>query len=146
MKRKQVTLIVIIAAFAAVILLYLIRTTVYAGLNNLDLIPQPERFTELYFEDASNLPRMTVAKQPIEFAFTIHNLEGVTTTYPYSVYLKYPFANNDVLVSSTITLADNATTTIPIQYVFPATNEQVEVVVDLTSLNQSIDFLMPDTN
>jgi hypothetical protein len=148
MKIKQVTatMIVLIALFGGAFVLYLERETVNAELNNLKLIPMPERFTELYFENPSTLPKQIIAKKPISFAFTIHNLEGVTTTYPYTVFLQYPSANPSTIVSNTVTIADNASTTITISYVFPESNRQVKVGVDLTSLNQSIDFLLPNEN
>jgi hypothetical protein len=137
---------VILVLVCAVIFLSYKKEAVQAELNNLKLIPIPERFTELYFDDASSLPRQTVRGQQISFAFTVHNVEGATTTYPYTVYFQYALGYKVVFASSTMTLAPDESTTTIISHVFSQSNETGKVVVNLTSLDQSIDFLLPDTN
>jgi hypothetical protein len=148
--RTRITTITFFALFfviAASLIVYLDKSAVYAELNTLNLIPQPERFTELYFEDASNLPRKTVAKQGISFSFGIHNVEYATTVYPYEVDFEYPDGSEVAIAQGTVTLASNASTTIPVTYVFQDSNVTGKVVVTLPSENnQSIDFLLPNTN
>ena len=141
------SVIIFVLLFAAVIFLYVSQSGIYAQLNAWDLIPRPETFTELYFQNSSNLPTETVANQPISFAFTIHNVEATTTVYPYIVYFEDASGNRTIFTSDTVTLQSNASTTINVIHVFPTSNMTGEVVVDLPSLNnQSIDFLLPDTN
>jgi hypothetical protein len=116
-------------------------------LNLLKLIPQPERFTELYFENASALPRATVARQTASFAFTIRNFENATTAYPYEVYFEYPNGERIGFATGTVVLANNASLTIAVSHMFPSSNLHGSVVVDLPSQGgQSIDFLLPDEN
>jgi len=144
-RSGKFSIIVLIAALAALIL-YMNRGSIHGELNNLKLIPQPEHFTELYFNDHLSLPKNTVAKQPISFSFIIHNVEGVTTTYPYSVYFEYPNGSHNLFTSSSVTLADNASTSITINHTFRTSNLTGMVVVNLTPLNQHIDFIVPNTN
>src|ERR1700677_2196121 len=111
-----ITLLVIVVVVAGIFFLYQQKTVVYADLNSLKLIPQPERFTELFFQNASDLPRATVAGQPISFAFTIHNVEYATTTYPYEVYFESSDGEQVDFTSGTVTLPSDASTTIPVSY------------------------------
>ncbi len=145
--RKIAVLPGIVAVLlAASFIAYQKRDVIYGELNALKLIPIPERFTELYFENSSSLPRKTVAGQPISFSFTIHNVEGTTTTYPYSVYFKYPNGAQISFANSNVILAADASTSIKVTYIFPTSNLAGIVVVNLTQLNQQIDFLLSGTN
>ena len=136
-----VLLLVTIGGFA-----YAGRNTLYNELNTLKLIPEPERFTELYFDDSASLPRNTVKGEPVSFSFTVHNVEGATTTYPYRVYFQDPSGDQQTLTTGTVSLADGASTAIPVSIIYPVSNARGMFVVDLTALNQSIDFLVPNTN
>jgi uncharacterized membrane protein len=140
MKKATIFIILIILVAASLLFYY------YEGAR-LNLVPQPERFTELYFIDSSNLPRQTVAKQPISFSFGIHNVEYMTMTYPYEVYLMYTDGHRLSIASGTITLPNDASTTIPVSYTFGTSNVTTTVVVALPAENnQSIDFLLPSTD
>lgn len=145
-RSKVIFVAISLAILIAIFELPEIRATVYAELSELKLIPMPERFTELYFNNHLSLPKQTVAGQSASFSFTIHNVEGITTTYPYRVYFEYPRGHQVDFASSTVTLADGATTTVAVSHIFLASNETGKVVVDLTALNQQIDFLVPATN
>jgi hypothetical protein len=146
--RPAITLIILVCVIlAGSFFLYQEKSVVYADLNSLKLIPQPETFTELYFENASYLPRATVAGQPISFSFGIHNVEYATMTYPYEVYFEYPDGSQIYFTSGTVTLASDASTSIPVTYTFQASGLVGKVVVDLPSLgDQQIDFLLPNNN
>lgn len=137
-----VVIIVIAVVIAGSFYAYKNESMIYGTLASLNLIPQPERFTELYFENASDLPQATVAAQPISFSFGIHNVEYKTTTYPYEVYFEDAEGNMTILAENTVTLPENGSTVITVSYVFKASNEPGRIVVDLTSLNQQIDFLL----
>jgi hypothetical protein len=115
-------------------------------MNDWKLLPQPEQFTELYFNNYLSLPKTSVAGKPFTFSFTIHNIENATTVYPYAVYFKYPDGARTTLRTGSVTLANDATTTIPITYTFQTSDLHGEVVVALTELNQTIDFILPNTN
>lgn len=137
---------VLLAVLVTAIFLYIARAQVYAEMNNFKLLPQEETFTELYFDNYISLPKVAVANQPFSFSFTIHNVEGATTTYPYAVYFEYPDGTQTPFQTGNVTLSDNASTTITVTHTFIASNVKGEVVVSLTNLKQSIDFILPNTN
>ena len=141
---RSSTLIIIILLMVGTLSLvaYGERGMIHAKLNDLKLIPIPERFTELYFEDPSSLPTQTTAGKPISFAFGVHNVEGTPTTYPYVVYFDEPAGYSMNLQTGTISLAPDASKNIPISYTFLASKITGKVVVDLPSVNQHIDFLL----
>ena len=115
------------------------RASVYNELIALDLIPKPEKLTELYFNDNANLPGSAKSNQVIRFAFVIHNLE--TTDYQY-VY------NVDVIANGTrhtvdrgnVLVKDNQFYVKNEKFNLMNSSESQEVVVELTNKQQSIDF------
>ena len=119
---------------------------VYAKMQTLKLIPENPPFTELYFDNSSALPQNIIRHQPFSFSFTIHNLEGATTTYPYSVYLQYVSGAQSVFDSGRVTLSNGAATTISIRHIFNFSAKGPEIVVKLVSLNQQIDFYLTTDN
>jgi hypothetical protein len=139
-------LLMVLVLIGLVFLIYQSRGLISDKLKALDLIPTPERFTELYFNNASALPTQIAKDQPIAFSFVIHNEEGAATIYPYEVYFETADGNKTMFTENTASLADNASTTIDVSYLFKQTDETGTVVVDLTSLDQQIDFLLPRIN
>jgi hypothetical protein len=138
--------IVVLALICLIFVVYRYRSFIYAEMDALKLLPEPERFTELYFTDPAAIPTSTVAGQTMSFAFTIQNLEGVTTTYPYTSYFEDATGGTTSLANGIISLPDNASASIPVSYTFPA-SVNGEVVVNLPTLgNQQIDFLLPYNN
>jgi len=115
------------------------RASVYNELMALDLIPQPEKLTELYFNDNANLPASATSNQVVSFEFVIHNLE--TTDYQY-VY------NVDVITNGTRHTVDSGSILVKNnQYYLKSEKFNLmnslgsqEVVVELTNKQQSIDF------
>jgi len=158
MRKSLIIVLLILALFAGLFLLYQNRAGMYAELVKWKLVPESQTFTELYFDNSLALPKTAVPGQPISFSFSIHNVEGVTTSYPYAVYFLYPDGTQFSFTSGSVTLADNASTSITVSHTFAAATAgagasstasssiQGSVVVSLTQLNQSIDFLLPDTN
>lgn len=139
-------LLILVLIIGVYFIFYYGQGPLYQLFNNLSLVPRPERFTELYFNNSSLLPTATAKNKPVSFSFTIHNEEGASFVYPYIVYFEDPQGNKVDLSSGVVTLDDNATTTIPVSHTFTQSNEQGTVVVDLTSLDQQIDFLLSNPN
>ena len=115
------------------------RASIYDKLVTFDLIPKPEKMTELYFNNNADLPDSATSNQEIHFAFVIHNLE--TTDYQY-VYEVSVIANGmrHIVDRGNVLAKDN-------QYY--VRNEEInlmnapgrrEVVVELINMHQSIDF------
>ena len=101
---------------------------------------QPEVFTELYFEDHANLPKLIRDGEQYRFSFTVHNLENRDAIYPYTVYIQR--GNIKVVVDQgIITIKNNDFKSVQ-ETIGPLSPFRKEVVVNLTGLNQSISFWM----
>jgi len=115
------------------------RAAIHNELIALDLIPKPEKLTELYFNNNAQLPSTATSSQGISFTFVIHNLE--TTDYQY-VYVV------SVNVNGTRRIVDSGNVQVKDSHYF-VKNENFNltnrsgsqnVVVELTNKRQSIDF------
>ena len=144
--KKTPWIIAAISVTILVVVIFLFRTAIYQEFNNLKLVPEPETFTELYFNNPNNLPKVAVKGEKEIFSFTIHNLEGVKTLYPYSVYFLSQNGVRTIFAKGNVVINNGDSDSITVPYVFASSDEKGMVVVMLTSLNQQIDFLIPDTN
>ena len=115
------------------------RASVYNELVTLDLVPKPEKLTELYFNNSANLPSSATSKQAISFAFVIHNLETTDYLYVYEVSVNVN-GTRHIVDSGKVLVKNN-------QYyvkneIFNLMNSpgRQEVVVELTNKHQLIDF------
>jgi hypothetical protein len=100
---------------------------------------QPERFTELYFTDPTNLPSTATPGQDIPVKFVMHNMEYQSMTYTYCV--RITGGSDDTCPAQYhITLQQNETQAITANVVVPAGTGRSEVNVDLLSKHQSIHF------
>ncbi len=133
------------------VFLYTQRVAAYKNINeklsDWKLIPIPETYTELYFEDHASLPKKTKAGEITTFSFTVHNMEGIVTEYPYEVYFKYTQLGWKVLFEKGIvTLNPGESKTIKVSHMWRSSELQGKVVVELLGLDQYIDFLFPNIN
>ena len=121
------------------ILFNLNRAFLYNELVTLDLIPKPEKLTELYFRDHADLPSSATSNQVIRFAFVIHNLE--TTDYQYTYHVSVKANGTRHIVDSGKVLVKNNQYQIKNQE-FNLMNSlgRQEVVVELINKQQSIHF------
>ncbi len=115
------------------------RASVNNELVTLDLIPKPEKLTELYFNNNANLPSSATSNQVISFAFVIHNLE--TTDYQYAYDVSVNANGTRHIVDSGNVLVKNNQYYVKMEK-FNLMNSPVsqEVVVELTNKQQSIGF------
>jgi hypothetical protein len=111
-------------------------------LNALKLIPQPERFTELYFDQYELLPTASGDDQPITFSFVIHNLEGEQAAYNYTVSFEPENGPSELLRSEIATLDDQASRRIMISQLMDPQQVPGKVVVALAGKTQLISFLL----
>lgn len=100
---------------------------------------KPETFTELYFENHINLPKIYVPGEEQYFKFTIHNLEHRDTTYKYEIYA-IDDIENITLSSGTASLAHDEYKSIDESYMMATSSGRTNVVVKLIDKNQSIHF------
>ena len=105
---------------------------------------KPETFTELYFENHLQLPANISYNQENKFAFTVHNLEYKTITYPYEVYIKCSdvgcLGEKQIIDEGKITLKHDEYKTIPESFTLTTPTGRIEVVTNLINKNQQIDF------
>ncbi|HMH10038.1 MAG TPA: hypothetical protein VK553_04970 [Candidatus Nitrosopolaris rasttigaisensis] len=132
-------LIGVIVVVGMLIFFSLNRASVYNELVTLDLIPKPEKLTELYFNNNANLPSSVTSNQVISFAFVIHNLETTDFQYTYDVSMnangtRYIVDSGNVLVKNNQYYVKNE------QFNLMNLTGSQEVVVELTNKQQSIDF------
>ncbi len=134
-------IIVVVAA-----LLIIFNAPISQVLGQLNFVPKKETYTELYFNDPETLPHFATTNGKANFSFSIHNVEGVTTTYPYTVVFAHSDGRVTRILKGSVTLANDAKQSIKVSHAFADANEKGKVVVTLTSMNQSIDFLIPNNN
>ncbi len=112
-------------------------------LNTLNVVPKPETYTELYFEDYESLPRASVSGQNLSFNFVIHNLEGEEVTYRYKVYFAYSAGDEVTFKEGKVTVPKGSYESVNISHTFFNSDLKGKVVVELVDFNQHIDLLLP---
>ena len=99
---------------------------------------KPETFTELYFENHTQLSDTITRWQEYPFSFTIHNLEYKDMEYPYTVYLQRD--NEKIILSQgSVSLKQDEYKTIE-DTVGPFKDIRTKIVVELTNKNQIISY------
>jgi hypothetical protein len=115
------------------------KAPVYNELYALDLIPKPEKLTELYFNNSANLPSTVTSKQVVSFAFVIHNLETTDFQYTYVVSVD---ANGvaHVVDSGKVLVKNNQYFVKSEKLSIKKSTGDQKVVIELTNKQQLIDF------
>ncbi len=107
--------------------------------------PHNQTYTELAFNNVNKLPSTIPADNQIPFSFWVHNVEGRTYTYPYTVTIESGNKATTVKKGS-FTLSSNGQKSIDEIIAVPSSSNRQQVDVNLTSLNQSIDFWLQGNN
>lgn len=131
------------ALFGAITLVVALFLLMYWGAIKTALTPRPENFTELFFEKHLELPKIIKQGQVNSFAFTIHNVEYKTMTYPIEVSYEDEVAtgSSNILERSQVTLAHDESKTIPVSYIIPTSVQtRDKITVKLVNLDQTIHF------
>jgi len=105
---------------------------------------KPETFTELYFEDHLNLPKMIERHTEYSFVFTVHNVESKDVDYPYVVYLQRD-NQKIILDQGNLNLKDNEYKSVKEDF-GPLKILGLKIVVELVNENQNISFWMEGGN
>jgi hypothetical protein len=135
------SVIIIVAA-----LLIVFNTPISKALSAWNFAPKKETYTELYFNNPENLPKYVVTGGKMQFSFTIHNVEGTQVTYPYTINFVESNGQKIAISKKTVTLADGASKVFTVTVSTIKANENGHMIVTLTNLNQSIDFIIPNDN
>lgn len=138
---KQVAVLLFGAVLAIILffIFFLDKSFVVSWLNNHKLLPQPEPFTELYFEDHELLPKELEATQEAEFKFTVHNLEYKTVNYEYEVEA-ISTQSAELLDEGSFTLQHDGYKTIGGTVSTQEAQIRTKININLKNKNQSIHF------
>jgi len=129
----------VILVTGMIIFFNLNKASIYNEFVTLDLIPKPEKMTELYFNDSANLPGSATSNQVISFAFVIHNLETTDYQYVYEVSMNVNSIRH-IVDSGKILVKNNQYYVKNEKFNLMNSSGRQEVVVELINLHQSIDF------
>ena len=98
----------------------------------LTLITQStEPFTELYFNDHTELPSTVSLGEEYEFSFVIANHEGEIVEYDYLIFLEYSSGEEVLIESSSIILNDGESAIIDESFDITTSFGSARVVVAL---------------
>ncbi len=155
LNNAKVRKYVVPASVATLLLLIVVAianaTAINHQLHAWKLLPEPERLTELYYENHTKLPTTFTVETPLQFSFTAHNLEYQTATYYYTISQSSEDGKkSQTLSSGSFTLPQDAYHTQPIvvapvyQSQFSARSQITTTIkADITggpAVNESIHF------
>jgi len=100
---------------------------------------QPERFTELYFNNSAHLPLYAPAGKLQHITFHIGNHEAHSVSYGY-VALMTSNGNVTVLSRGNVTVVDTQGHDILLSFSLPAPNSAAQISVTLTGRPEHITF------
>ncbi len=129
----------VVVAVLIFAVLFLDRGWVVATMHRHKLLPQPERFTELYLEDHLNLPKTYDPRGRNDFAFTVHNLEHEPMTYEYAVHAESTESAR-IIDTGSFTLEHDTYKTIREQIATSDAQLRTKVSISLENIDQSIHF------
>ena len=112
-------------------------------LRRWQLLPEPERLTELYFTQPNSLPTHYTSGQTQTVNFTVHNLEYQTTDYHYQIVEQTADGSqSQTLASGRFSLPQNASKHQSVIITTADIGQNVKVEVRLVNVNESIDYLL----
>jgi uncharacterized membrane protein len=110
-------------------------------LNSWKLLPQPERLTELYYVNPNSLPSTYTPGVNQKFGFTVHNVEYRNTDYTYQIEEENQAGSQTVtLQQGSFWLSQNQYKTIDENVNLSDLGPRVQIVVNLSNVNESIDY------
>jgi hypothetical protein len=140
-KLTSLLLIAVILIGGMLIFFNFNKTSIEDELVTLDLLPKPEKLTELYFDQNANLPTSARSNQAISFTFVIHNLETTDFQYVYDVVVKAN-GTKHIVDSGSVLVKNNQYYVKNEKFNLMNSPGRQQVVVELTNKQQSIDFWM----
>jgi hypothetical protein len=138
-KSASLLLIGVIVVAGVLIFYNANKVSIHDELITLDLLPKPEKLTELYFNDSANLPASAKSNQAISFTFVIHNLETTNYQYVYEVSVNANGANH-IVDSESVLVKDNQYYIKRESFKLINVSGSQKIVVNLINKHQSIDF------
>ena len=137
--RLTPLLIGVIVVLGILVFYNLNRAFVYNELATLDLVPKPEKLTELYFNDHANLPNSVTSDPMVSFSFVIHNLETIDYQYTYDVSVNAN-GTKHIVDSGHVLVKDNQYYVKNERFNLTGALGRQKVMVELINKQQSIHF------
>jgi len=134
-----------LAALIAVVFIIIIGVSqahaIKNQLNDWKLLPQPEKLTELYFDNSSNIPTTYTSGVTQNFSFMVHNIEYRSENYKYIVIEQSSdYTSTQTLTIGSFNLAQNQVKSTKV-YITPVDlGSKVNISVKLVNFNESIDY------
>ncbi len=100
---------------------------------------QPEPFTELYFSNPNNLPKLITARVAARFSYEVVNHEAQTENYQADVTM-VENGRSRSLGNAEFSLADEQSVTETVVFAAASAHETIELIVALPSQNETIHF------
>lgn len=144
MNTKYVIFLIIVVFIVVSATGILFKKQIIAQMNAWKLLPQPETFTELYFEDHLDLPKHLASGEQASFAFTVHNLEYEDVTYEYAVTATAS-GSATLMDTGSFMLKQDEYKTIPESFALKKSSARTQVTVTLKNKQQSIHFWIEPT-
>lgn len=129
----------VVVAVLVFAVLFMDHSWVVAAMHQHKLLPQPERFTELYLEDHLNLPKTYSRGRDATFKFTVHNVEHEQVTYEYLVSATSTESAR-IIDRGSFTLAHDAYKTIGQKIASTEAQQRTKINISLENKDQSIHF------
>lgn len=129
------TILVIVILFGVVY-----KQPIKNQLNSWSLLPEPEKLTELYFNNSTSLPISYNPGVSQHVSFEIHNIEYQSWGYHYTISA---ISNNSPginLGSGSFTLAQNQYKDVSVDVLIPNLGPHVQVDFKLANPSESIDY------
>lgn len=117
---------------AAVGIFFTNRPALAAQMENWQLLPLPQRFTELYFVNQQRLPANVTQGSAQKVTFAVHNLEHQTIKYTYKLSLMLADNSKQDLATGTFSIGHNQTQTIAKTITMPALLGRTSIQIDLS--------------
>jgi hypothetical protein len=100
---------------------------------------QPERFTELYFNNSQNLPTQVTAGLTYSFSYHVTNHEAQTESYT-AIVTMLQNGRPAQLETTKFSLPDGQGQDVTVHFKAARTGETLELIVSLPANQESIDF------
>lgn len=136
---KVLLSLIIVLSFCSILVLLAVNKSIVTKIVN----PQPEPLTELYFEDHMHLPKVISINEPLQFSFTVHNLENQTVNYSSLVTIEPDgeATKSENLSTADFVLESDEKKTVPVLLdLNNFVGNKVKVVVKLINKDQTIYF------
>ena len=118
------------------------RLFIVTQLGLWSLVPEPEHLTELYLNDYDSLPTSITSSQNVPISFSIHNLEGATSTYSYTMYTASS-SPKKINVTGSIVLSPDEVGVVKQSIKLSATAVPIEIFVSLPNQGLLLHFILP---